>query len=65
VESYRALIEADVERDTRKHDTIEGFRNGIYGAPDAPVSGTTIKGFAELRRAAILAHPEVVRVRRG
>jgi hypothetical protein len=56
------LIEDDVARDTRKLDSTESFRRGIYGADDgSPPSATTIKGFAELRRAALLSHPDVVK----
>jgi hypothetical protein len=63
VEGYRDLIADDVARDTRKHDTLEAFEVGILGAADGALTPTTIRGFAELRRAALLAHPEVVRVR--
>jgi hypothetical protein len=64
VEKYTTLIAADVERDTRKLDTTEAFTIGIYGAADAtPPPASTIKGFADQRRAAILAHPEVIKAR--
>ena len=64
VEAYKKLIEADVTGDTRKHDTSEAFTNGIYGPPgEAPPPASTIKGFADQRRAALLAHPEVVKAR--
>jgi hypothetical protein len=64
VEGYRALIAEDVARDTRKHDTSEAFLLGIFGPTDgSPASPGTIKGFAEQRRAALLSHPEIVRVR--
>jgi len=63
VDRYRKLIADDVVRDTRKLDTTEAFEVGIYGAGDQPVAASTLKGFAELRRAALLAHPEVARVR--
>jgi hypothetical protein len=62
VENYKALIAADVERDTRKLDTTEAFTTGIYGpAGVTPPPTSTIKGFADQRRAAILAHPEVIK----
>lgn len=64
VERYERLIAGDVARDTRKHDTAAAFANGIHGVPGAPPAASTIRGFAELRRAALLAHPEIVRVRR-
>jgi hypothetical protein len=65
VAKYQALIAPDVERDTRKHDTMDGFVNGIHGPPDAttPPPATTIRGFADQRRAALLAHPEIVKAR--
>jgi hypothetical protein len=63
VEGYRALIAEDVGRDTRKHDTTDAFLAAIYGADGAPPTPTTIRGFAELRRAALIAHPEVVKAR--
>jgi hypothetical protein len=52
-------IGQDVARDTRKHFPTDSFRSAIYGAPDGPPDARTIKGFATLRRAALLAHPEV------
>lgn len=65
VERYRALIADDVARDTRKLDTTEAFQTGVYGLPDgSPLTASTIKGFAELRRAALLSHPEILRARR-
>jgi hypothetical protein len=61
---YRALIGEDVLRDTRKLDASENFTVGVYGPDDgsAPLPNT-IKWFAELRRAALLAHPDVMRAR--
>jgi hypothetical protein len=64
VEAYRTLIADDVARDTRKHGDADDFLMGIMGAPDSTATPATIKGFAELRRAALLSHPEIVRVRR-
>lgn len=63
-EAYRTLIADDVARDTRKHDSNDAFLTGILGAADSSATPTTIKGFAELRRAALLSHPEIVRTRR-
>jgi spore coat protein CotH len=64
VETYRALISADVERDGRKLDTFDAFTRGIYGPNDgSPQTATTLKGFADLRRAALLAHPEIMKAR--
>lgn len=64
VEAYRSLIAGDVTRDTRKHDSETAFVTGILGIADSAATATTIKGFAELRRAALLSHPEIVRTRR-
>jgi hypothetical protein len=64
VERYRALIAEDVARDTRKLFATEDFANGIFGAPEAAApSPATLKGFAELRRAALLLHPEIMKAR--
>jgi hypothetical protein len=65
VDRYQKLIAGDVGRDTRKHDTVEAFEAGIHGIPNQPPAASTLKGFAELRRAALLAHPEVTRARSG
>ena len=64
VERYRALIDADIKADTRKHDTYEAFLAGIYGPMDGtPAPPSSIKAFAELRRAALLAHPDIIKSR--
>jgi hypothetical protein len=64
VEKYQKLIAADVARDTRKLDSTEAFRTGVYGpaGTEAPPA-STIKGFSDQRRAFLLAHPEIVRAR--
>ncbi len=59
VDGYVALIESEVARDTRKHSPTAAFREGIYGAPEGVPDARTLKGFASLRRAALLAHPAV------
>jgi hypothetical protein len=59
VDGYVALIEAEVARDTRTHFPTASFREGIYGAADGPPDARTLRGFAQLRRAALLAHPAV------
>lgn len=64
VERYEKLIADDVARDSRKLDSTEAFQRGIHGTDDGtPPSATTIRGFAQLRRAALLAHPEVMKAR--
>jgi hypothetical protein len=63
VEKYRSLIAADIERDTRKLDTTEAFVAGIYGSGDTPPPATTLRGFAQQRREALLNHPDIVKVR--
>jgi hypothetical protein len=63
VDRYRKLIAEDVARDTRKHETLDAFEAGIYGVPGQPPSASSLKGFAELRRAVLLTHPKVARVR--
>jgi hypothetical protein len=63
VEQYQKLIAGDVARDTRKLDSTEAFTTGVYGDGNAPPSGSTLKGFADQRRAFLLAHPEIVKAR--
>jgi len=64
VERYQKLIADDMARDGRKLDTIEAFTTGVYGPGDGtPPSSSTIRGFADQRRAALLAHPEVIKAR--
>jgi CotH kinase protein len=59
VDHYVTLVEAEVARDTRKLSPTDAFRAAIFGAADAPPDARTLKGFAALRRAVILAHPAV------
>jgi hypothetical protein len=64
IERYQKLIADDVARDTRKLDTTEAFSTGVYGqAQEAAPAATTIKGFADERRAALLSHPEIIKAR--
>jgi hypothetical protein len=63
VDRYHKLIASDVASDTRKLDTIEAFTTGAYGDGQAAPAATTIKGFADQRRAFLLAHPEIVKAR--
>jgi spore coat protein CotH len=68
---HRALIEADVEADTRKLDSIEDFRNGIAdagreaGSQEAvgrespgPRRGISLERFARERRAFLLKYDQ-------
>lgn len=64
VEKSQKLIAEDVARDTRKLDSTEAFATGVYGqAGETTPPATTIKGFADQRRAALLNHPEIVKAR--
>ncbi len=63
VERYQKLIADDVARDTRKHERTDAFTTGIHGVAGSPPAAGTLKGFAELRRAALLAHPDVAAAR--
>jgi hypothetical protein len=63
VERYQKQIAADVAGDTRKLDTVEAFTTGVYGDGQSAPAATTLKGFAEQRRAFLLAHPEIVKAR--
>ena len=65
VAKYEQLIADDVAKDTRKLDSTEAFTLGIYGPIDGtPASPSTIKGFADQRRAALLSHPDIIKARR-
>jgi hypothetical protein len=59
VERYQTLIAADVARDTRKLDTTEGFTTGVHGDGQTAPAASTLRGFADLRRAFLLTHPEI------
>jgi hypothetical protein len=64
VDQYQKLIGDEVARDTRKLDTSEAFLVGVFGQGDGtPPPATTLKGFAEQRRAALLSHPEILKAR--
>jgi hypothetical protein len=64
VDKYEKLIAADVTADTRKLDSTEAFTIGIHGPADGtPAAASTIRGFADQRRAALLSHPEIQRAR--
>jgi hypothetical protein len=63
VERYQQLIATDVAGDTRKLDTTEAFTTGAYGDGQTTPAATTIEGFADQRRAFLLAHPEIIKAR--
>jgi hypothetical protein len=63
VERHQKLIATDVASDSRKLDTTEAFTTGVYGDGQTAPAATTIKGFADQRRAFLLAHPEVIKAR--
>ncbi len=62
VEQYRALIDKEVEADTRKLSTYESFQSTVRGeaGPGAPGRrGMSLRAFAEQRRNHLLNHPEI------
>mgnify|MGYP000997817751 CR=1 FL=1 len=59
VEQYVRLIESEIARDTRKHGTTDAFRTGIFGATGADAVPSSIKGFVDRRRAALLDHAAI------
>jgi len=64
VAKYEALIGPEMALDTRKPAPLEAFTAGIHGPRDGtPPAASTIRGFADLRRSALLAHPDIVAVR--
>jgi len=59
------VIIGNPNTDTRKLDSTEAFTLGIYGSIDGtPPSPSTIRGFADQRRAALLSHPDIIKARR-
>lgn len=64
VAKYEKLIAEDVAKDTRKLDSTEAFAIGLHGPSDGTTpAATTIRGFADQRRAALLSHPDIVKAR--
>jgi hypothetical protein len=64
VARYRALIEPEVAADTRKLSSLEAFRAAVADAPATPTPGggrreSSLRAFADARRAFLLDHPEV------
>jgi spore coat protein CotH len=72
VARYRTLIEAEVAADTRKLDSTEAFRRAVGLEPatastgeGGPRSAPSLQAFLEQRRAFLLAHPEIAKLRAG
>lgn len=61
VAQYSALIDKEVQADTRKLAPYEAFRAAVSGeAPGTQaVRGESLRAFAEQRRAYLLNHPEI------
>ncbi|MCS7046404.1 MAG: hypothetical protein NZO58_08620, partial [Gemmataceae bacterium] len=66
VAGYRALIEKEIELDTRKLSSLAEFRAAVAdsaGPDQAPPpfakGGVSLKAFADGRRAYLLNHPEI------
>lgn len=62
VDQYAELIEKEVEADTRKLDSIEGFKSGVSEEMAPPEGGRrrmSYKQFADARRKYLLEHPEI------
>ena len=59
INAWRKLISADVEADTRKLYTTEEFTTATFGAPDAPLTAASLKGFLLERREYLLNHPAI------
>jgi hypothetical protein len=66
VERYQKLIADDVARDTRKLDTTEAFTRRLRSAGRHRARRHHDQGLRRPapRRAALLAHPEIVKARR-
>ena len=56
VDTYQALIDADMASDPRKHDTYEAFKNSATESSASPIS---LKGFVDARRRYLDQHPEL------
>jgi len=61
-QKYHDLIASDVKADTRKLDSYEEFENSLAGGAAevrGGFGGTSLKSFAEQRRAFLLGHAEI------
>ena len=66
-QSRQALIADDVKKDTHKLDPFEAFEKSLAQdtesvGPRGPQQSISLKGFADQRRAYLLAHPEIQRL---
>ncbi len=67
VAQYRALIDKDVEDDTRKLSSIAAFRKAVADAPEDPAAAPgpgrgpsmSLRTFADRRRKYLLSYPEI------
>jgi hypothetical protein len=62
VTSYERLLAPLIAADTRKLYSAEEFASGSGANETSPAAGT-IRGFAEQRRAFLLKHPEIARLK--
>jgi hypothetical protein len=64
---YQALIDGEVEKDTRKLSSTDAFRNGFTEDTEeagfrGPRRSLSLKSFVEKRRAYLLSHPEILQL---
>ena len=64
VQRYRTLLDAELERDTRKLSSLEAFRASVAETVSAPEGGprrqaSNLRTFIEQRRQFLLNHPEI------
>jgi spore coat protein CotH len=69
VGQYRAMIEEEVEIDTRKGYSLEAFKNAVAEAAAATEDGPgrrspSLRTFAEQRRKYLLEYPEIAKLER-
>ena len=59
IHGYRALIEKEVELDTRKLYSLADFKASLADVPEGSGSRYNLRAFAEGRRTYLLNHPEI------
>jgi hypothetical protein len=68
VARYRAMIEPEVEADTRKLTSLAAFRKAVAETPEEPAapggrgSAMSLRTFADRRRQYLLSHPEILKL---